>query len=752
MTAIRSCAGMCALLLASPIAASQSDDRIPAHRVGTADSLRNAVVQRPRIGLVLGGGGARGGAHVGVLRVLEELRIPVDAIAGTSMGAIVGALYASGMSVDAVERALLDTDWTRVLGGRADRRSTEVRRKQDDPHLLVDFELGYRDGRLRVPGGIIGAHEPALLLETLLLPVAHIRDYDELPIPFRAVATDIVSGQPVVLRTGTLARSVRASMSIPGAFPAVAMDGRLLVDGGVVRNLPVEIVREMNVDVVIAVDAGSPLQDTTSLHSAFGLLSQTMILFTRANADAQLEHLRPGDIYLQPDVADVGTLDFQRIALAIAAGDSAARATRDVLAPFTLPEAEYRQLLESRRLPERTVVIDSIRVEPVQDYASSAIAGQLRLQPGDTLREDVLTQEIERVYALGVFQQVDFDFSDQDGNTVLVVRPVQKPWGPNFLRLGFGLLNSSEGHSRFDFTMNYTMTGIGALDADLRTELQLGEQPRIFSEYFQPLSVTGRFFIAPAADIRERTSLVDNSEQRLGEYDVERLSVSLDVGSRVGSWGQFRLGVRHVKIDAEPNAGIDGPEFENSETHYAARLIVDDLDDVAFPSAGQLGQIALTQVDVTSPDSISANHSRVEADLLFARTAGPHTLLAGIEGRASIASHLPVYDRFKLGGLFHMSGLEPDDISGDAVALARIIYFNRTSSAGSFGIAGGLRFGGSFEVGNAWNYRQASLGNLRIGASGFVALDTLLGPLHFAYGLADRGNKSWYILLGPGIL
>jgi NTE family protein len=722
------------------------------HRAGPTDSLRNAVVQRPRIGLVLGGGGARGGAHVGVLRVLEELRIPVDAIAGTSMGAIVGALYASGMSVDAVESALLDTDWTRILSVRADRRSREVRRKQDDPHLLVDFELGYRDGRLRVPGGIIGAHGPALLLETLLLPVAHIRDYDELPIPFRAVATDIVSGEPVVLRAGTLARSVRASMSIPGAFPAVAMDGRLLVDGGVVRNLPVEIIREMNVDVVIAVDVGTPLQDTTSLHSAFGLLSQTMTLFTRANADAQLEHLRPGDLHLQPDVGDVGALDFHRIAQAIAAGDSAARAARDALVPFSLPEAEYRQLLESRRLPEHIVVVDSIRVEPVQDYASAAIAGRLLLQPGDTLRVDVLTQEVERVYALGVFQQVDFDVTEHDGNTVLVVRPVQKPWGPNFLRLGFGLLNGSEGRSRFDLTVNVTMTGIGGLDADFRNELQLGEQRRIFSEYFQPLSVTGRFFIAPSAGITERTSLVDNSEMRLGEYDVERLSVGLDVGSRIGAWGQFRLGVQRVKIDAEPNAGVDGPEFENSQTHYAARLIIDALDDVAFPSAGQFGQIALTQVDVSARDSITANHSRVEADLLFARTAGPHTLLAGIEGRASIASPLPVYDRFPLGGLFHMSGLEPDDISGDAVALARVIYLNRTSSVGSFDIAGGLRFGGSFEVGNAWNYREASLGDLRIGGSGFVALDTLLGPLYFAYGLSDRGNKSWYILLGPGIL
>jgi NTE family protein len=743
------------LLATSPGHAQQRNSPVPAPVTDAGFAAHSAglpALQRPRIGLVLGGGGARGGAHVGVLRVLEEMHVPVDAIAGTSMGAIVGALYASGMTVSEVERSLLTTDWSRVLSVRPDRRVREIRRKQDDPHLLVDFELGFRSGRLRVPGGLIGAHEPTLLLETLLLPVSHIHDYDALPIPFRAVATDIGTGEAVILRGGPLAQSVRASMSIPGAFPAVAIDGRLLVDGGVVRNLPIEIVRSMDVDVVIAVDVGTPLQDTTSLGSAFGLLGQTLIIVTRANADAQLEHLRDGDLHLQPDVGSVGTLDFHRIELALEAGERAARAAEATLRQLAVPAAEYDRISRARRPRDRTIIIDTVRVAAVPHYSSRAIEGRIRLQRGDTLRTDVLTQDMRRIYALGVFQQVGFDVVDEGGRDVLLVRPIEKPWGPNFLRLGFGLLNASEGHSSFDLIVNYTMTGIGPLDADLRTEAQVGLLRRVFAEFFQPLSATGRFFVAPSLEARERTAPLDFASLRVSDYDIEHLAAGFDIGRQLGPWGQVRLGIRHQKVDAEPDIRLTAPDLETRQTQYAARLLVDDLDDVAFPGAGVAGFLAVTQVDVSPHDSLTNDHARVEAGLLVARSRGPHTLVAGLEGRASVASALPVYDRLALGGLFRLSGLEPNDISGDAAALVRILYFNRTSSAGSLGLAGGLRIGGSLEFGNTWNYRKASLGNVRMAGSAFVALETVLGPLYLAYGIADRGRKSWYLLLGQAIL
>jgi NTE family protein len=409
-------------------------------------------------------------------------------------------------------------------------------------------------------------------------------------------------------------------------------------------------------------------------------------------------------------------------------------------------------LQNSRRLPPNTIVVDSIRIEPVRHYSNRAVADRLRIRTGDTLRVDVLTNEIERVYALGVFQQVGFDVTEQNGRTVLHIEPVEKPWGPNFLRLGFGLLNATEGHSRFDLTVNYTMTGIGSLDADVRSEIQLGALRRIFGEYFQPLPGPGRLFVAPAVEARERTTAVDVGPTRLGDYDIERIAVNLDVGRQIESWGQVRLGVRRTKVDAEPDVRLGGRQFENIEMQVAARVIVDGLDDVAFPSDGLAGRLAVSQVNVSSPDSITADHARVEANLLVARTLGPHTLLAGLEGRASIAAPLPVYDRFPLGGLFRLSGLEPDDITGDAVGLVRLLYFNRTSSAGSLGLGGGLRLGGSLEIGNTWNYREASLGDLRIAGSAFAAFDTLMGPLYLAYGVADRGRKSWYIMLGQGVL
>jgi NTE family protein len=347
---------------------------------------------------------------------------------------------------------------------------------------------------------------------------------------------------------------------------------------------------------------------------------------------------------------------------------------------------------------------------------------------------------------------VGFDVVDEGGRDVLLVRPIEKPWGPNFLRLGFGLLNASEGHSSFDLIVNYTMTGIGPLDADLRTEAQVGLLRRVFAEFFQPLSATGRFFVAPSLEARERTAPLDFASLRVSDYDIEHLAAGFDIGRQLGPWGQVRLGIRHQKVDAEPDIRLTAPDLETRQTQYAARLLVDDLDDVAFPGAGVAGFLAVTQVDVSPHDSLTNDHARVEAGLLVARSRGPHTLVAGLEGRASVASALPVYDRLALGGLFRLSGLEPNDISGDAAALVRILYFNRTSSAGSLGLAGGLRIGGSLEFGNTWNYRKASLGNVRMAGSAFVALETVLGPLYLAYGIADRGRKSWYLLLGQAIL
>ena len=280
-----------------------------------------AEAGKPKVGLVLSGGAARGLAHVGVLKALEEQGIHIDAIAGTSMGAVIGGLYASGYKIDELEKLALSIDWKEALSDAPEREDVPFRRKQDDRDFLVKQKLSFRDdGSLGLPLGVIQGQNLALLLESLLAHSSDIRDFDKLPIPFRAVATDIVNGEKVVFRKGHLPQVIRASMSIPAVFAPVEINGQLLVDGGMVDNIPVDVAREMGVDIVIVVDIGTPLRGRKELNTVFDILNQSITLMTRSNSEVQLASLKPDDILIQPVLASYGTTDFGRSADIINAG------------------------------------------------------------------------------------------------------------------------------------------------------------------------------------------------------------------------------------------------------------------------------------------------------------------------------------------------------------------------------------------------------------------------------------------------
>ncbi len=258
-----------------------------------------AAEARPKIGLVLSGGAARGLAHIGVLKALDEQGIQIDAIAGTSMGAVVGGLYASGYTPAELERIALEMDWQQALSDAPPRKDVPFRRKQDDRDFLVKQKISFRDdGTLGLPLGVIQGQNLAMVLESLLVHTSDNRDFDKLAIPFRAVSTDIATGEKVVFRKGHLPQAIRASMSIPAVFAPVEIDGRLLVDGGMVDNIPVDVARDMGVDVVIVVDIGNPLRDRKDLSTVLDVMNQSITLMTRKNSEAQLATLKPGDVLI----------------------------------------------------------------------------------------------------------------------------------------------------------------------------------------------------------------------------------------------------------------------------------------------------------------------------------------------------------------------------------------------------------------------------------------------------------------------
>ena len=342
-----------------------------------------APPKRPKIGIAFAGGGARGGAHVGVLKVLEELRVPVDYVAGTSIGSIVAALYASGMSPDEMDKVLATTDWDDALNDAQGRKDQPYRQKEDDQLYLIKAELGFNHGKLVLPKGLVAGQKLNYLLRRLTLPATDVRDFDRLRIPFRCVATDIVTGGKVVLSKGELPRAVRASMAIPGFFDPVEWDGKLLTDGGTVDNMPVDVVRQMGADVVIAIDISTPLKKRDEITSFLSIAGQTSGFLTRLNVEQQIATLKKDrDVLITPDLEEVSTLDFKQFPKASAQGLKAADAMRETLARFSVSEAEYAAFLKRQRDPRVDPVVQEVRVEAPPGVDPRLLEGRIQSKPG----------------------------------------------------------------------------------------------------------------------------------------------------------------------------------------------------------------------------------------------------------------------------------------------------------------------------------------------------------------------------------
>ncbi|MEZ5460162.1 MAG: patatin-like phospholipase family protein, partial [Steroidobacteraceae bacterium] len=426
-------------------------------------STEGGSASRLRIGLVLSGGGARGMAHIGVLKVLEELNVPIDAIAGTSMGAMVGGLYASGLSAGEIEAALTMGTLQDAFRDRPARSDLTFRRKSEDQNFLVRFPLGLKGGDFRLPKGLVTGQKLSQTLRRLTLPVAAARSFDDLPTRFRAVATDLESGEAVVLGDGDLVTAMRASLSVPGVFVPVEMDGRLLVDGGLADNLPVSVARAMGVDRLIVVDVGFPLQTRERLDSVGKISNQMLAILIRRGSNAQRDMLEPDDLLLDPQLGDASSFDLSRIARSIELGEQAARASGERLASLALPPAAYRAYLAARESARQGVPqIDYLHVaEGEQRYGRSlnALFGPLvgRAPDGEELEQRVIA-----LYGQGNLETLDYGFEQRDGRYGLQLAARRNSWGPNYVRFGLNLQDDFAGSSSYNAAARFVLSEITA--------------------------------------------------------------------------------------------------------------------------------------------------------------------------------------------------------------------------------------------------------------------------------------------------
>lgn len=699
-----------------------------------------APAGRPKVCVALSGGGAKGIAHIGVLRVLEELNIPIDCITGTSMGAIVGGLYASGLGVDELEKAVLAIDWADALEDRPRREDLSYRRKEEDRLYLADLEFGLVDGRFRAPGGLRAGQKLVFILRSLTLPVSGVRDFDRLPIPFRAVATDAATGDMVVLGQGDLVWALRASMAIPGVFSPVELDGRILVDGGVSNNIPVDVARALGADVVIAVDIADSLESNEKLTSLLSITWQTIGLLTRKNMEPRLAE---ADLVLRPEKVDAyGLLQFDAGPEILRLGFEEARARAAELRRWSAPAP-------LRRAPRPALVdrpITAVRIEGAETVDERVIAARLRARPGQALDLRQIAADVADIYGLGDFERVDFRLDETGGGRELVVRVREKPWGPNYLRGGLLAGSDLEGAIELSLLLSFTATRLNARGGEWRNELLLGSDRGLSSELYQPLGFRGRWFAAPGFRLGARQTRLYAAGREAAELETQTAQATLDIGYAAGKYGEARLGLIRGWGDAELETGeIPGGEEPGADLDdlrlggWTLQGTVDRLDSVTFPRHGGFAQLRLLRAEeaLGSRDS----YTRLELGAAHYRSRGRGTFSLGLQAGLSPGSELPVYDRFSIGGPLRLGGFAEGELRGDSYAIARAGWRHR--------IFDKVHAGALAELGNAWGPEaRPSFGDTLFSASLLLGADTFLGPVYLSYSQAEEGDGRLSLHLG----
>jgi NTE family protein len=709
----------------------------------------SGATARPRIGLVLSGGGARGAAHIGVLKVLEELHVPITCITGTSMGSIVGAGYSSGTSVAEMEHIVGEMSAEALFHEQPPRFEQSMRRKADDHINYIGPEIGIRGKEILLPKGLVSGVQ----LETVLRRLSKARgyyDFDRLPIPFRAVATDIVTGEAVVMRSGELAGAMRASMSVPGAFAPARIGGHTLLDGGLVRNLPVDVARDLCADVVIAVNLGSPLLKEDEVNSILGVTQQMVNILTEQNVQKSLSELTPNDVLLTPNLEGFSASDFDKLPQIVTRGEEVARAARDQLARFSIPESEYAQLRERQSAPPTTMTGSpaEIRVENLNRVNPKAVVALMDTQIGQELKVDTIDHDMQRIYGSGDFEHVGYRLSQQQDANILDIEALEKSWGPDYLRFGLTLSSDFSGDAFFNLLGSYRQTWINSLGAEWRTDAQVGRTSAFVTEFYQPFDVTGLFFVAPRAEFTRQPIDLFSEGDRIARYDVRSGDAGLDLGLQVTRWGEARIGILRGTLNADLDTG---PESLAPTTldriqqgAFTAQLKFDQLDSVTLPRRGFSANARF----YSSEDALGADetYAKWDADFLGAYSFGEHTVQLALEGSGTVSGTRPRYDQSSLGGFLHLSGLRTFELYGDEMRLGRLVYQHRLARQS---LLEGMYIGLSVEAGQIREpVVEGNRTDVLGGGSIFLAMDTLLGPVYIAYGIAEGGSQSAYFLLG----
>lgn len=705
---------------------------------------------RQRVGLVLGGGGARGGAHLGVLQMLEELRVPVDCIAGTSMGALVGGAYAAGVSPQDVLDLVAGTDWIAMFDDSAGREAVNIRRKELDDRFYSGVEFGVSREGLKFREGAVAGEKLKLFFNQLVRADLGERPIEQLTMPLAIIATDIGTGERVAIRTGNLTSAMRASMSVPGLIAPVLRDGRKLVDGGLTDNLPVAEARSLcDPDVLVVVNVGSPLYKPEELTGVITVLGQVANLLTEQNVARSMELLRPTDIYIRPEMGDITSTGFTRQLEAARRGREAALQARQELRELSVSPRAYAAYQERVRLaaPHAPPVIDQVTVAPTRFVSPDTIRRGITQQEGQPLDARRLAADLVREFNHGDLNSLDYSVIRERDRAILRITPVEKPWGPNYLRFGLNLASDFRSESAYNFRVLLRQTWMNSLGGEWLVGAQIGSLQRIDTEFYQPLDKRHLSFVRPYASTSLDKAPLYFEGDRVAIYRIQHNIAGIEGGANLGVHGQARLGWAERRIgavlDTGPDAFLNLTERMGGPT---AALAIDTYDQPFFPTRGF--KLDVTHFDAQRVTGGRPTYSRSEARFGAAKSSGRWTVLAGLEGGTALKGTLPLGDAFTLGGPRRLSGFANDQMRGGGYAFGRLeaqYRLNFATPLYGLTLIGGL----TAEAGRMNKpITETSLAGWQGSFGAYLAASTFLGPVYIGVAEAEHGRGRFFLFIG----
>ena len=700
----------------------------------------------PRIGLVLGGGGARGAAHVGVLKKLQELRIPVDCVAGTSMGGLVAGAFSSGLSPADMQAALQQADWRDMFSDAASYADFTPRMKGLSQAYIPGTEGGLKNGALQFPSAVLSGQKIKFFIDRLVQAHSAPQRVEAQPLPLALITTDIVTGQARVWRSGDLASLMRATMSVPGLMAPVKYEGLSLVDGGLVDNVPVAEVRQLcKPDVVIAINVGSPLLKSEDIDaSPLSVTAQMINLLTEQNVTKSLDLLRPGvDIYIRPDLDGITAGDFERSEETIARGYAGATAAQAQLARLSVSAADYaRWQRRMARSPVVQVKLDALETPGMENERANQLTAQLRSKPGAALDVKTLEDDLLYAYGEGRYSNVAYQLVNHDDKNVLRLFATDKPWGPNFVRSGVNFAWGTRDDARYNVRLAYQMTQLNRSGGELLVTGQFGSDNLVGVNGYQPLEADQPWFVEAQALAGSQSVDLYQNGQAQARLKNEFTEINAGLGLSLGRYGVLKTGLLRRNLSASTTIGADGlvpPDSGKATSAWFALADLDRFNSPFFPTQGWRARLMQTQ---------AADYGKIDGSLSQALGLGSYVLTGKFAFTQATQGVLPITDAATLGGLNNLSGLAFKQLVGSDMRYLGL-RSEKIISQMPLGLRGDLRIGVSLEGGTMRQRYSETQGNELV-RSGSVYLggETPLGPIYLGVAKADDAATRVFVFLG----